>query len=148
MRPAIFTQYYRISSKAIESMIAATSAEGLTLTKTNGDYEDYNLQENDWTQLPTELWMKIIYQLRRRSLLQLSYTCWKLHTLCHDPNLWTKVSIDWQTIKTKTLITERLFSRSRVYKKKLNLTMLLLDSLIFYENCTSYGTADRKAQFN
>ena len=90
-------------------MIAATKAEGLTLTKTNGECEDYNLQENDWTRLPTELWMKIIYQLCRRSLLQLSYTCWKLHTLCHDPKIWTKVSIDWQTINNKTLFQRRIY---------------------------------------
>ena len=124
----------------LENMIAATNAEGLTLTKTNGECEDYTLQEYDWTQLPTEVWMKIIYQLPRRSLLQLSCTCWRLHRFCYDPILWTNVSIDWQTIKKnhKKAITERLFSRSRVYIKKLNLTILILDSLIHYENQTSW----------
>ena len=38
----------------------------------------------------------------------------------------------------KKAITERLFSRSRVYIKKLNLTILILDSLIHYENQTSW----------
>ena len=77
-------------------MIAATNAEVLTLTKTNdGECEDYTLQEYDWTQLPTEVWMKIIYQLPRRSLLRLSCTCRRIHKLCHDPKLWKNESIDW-----------------------------------------------------
>ena len=116
------------------NVITPPFAEGLSHYSHNGECEDYNPQENDWTQLPTELWMNIIYLLPRRSLLQLSCTCSRLHKLCHDPNIWTNVSIDWQTIKKKTFITARLFSRSRVDIKKLYLTMLFLDSLIHYKN--------------
>ena len=72
------------------------------MSNTNGEYEDYNLRNNDWSQLPTELWMKIIYQLPRRSLLRLSCTCRRIHKFCHDPKLWKNEAIDWEIIKRKT----------------------------------------------
>ena len=61
------------------NVITPPFAEGLSHYSHNGECEDYNPQENDWTQLPTELWMNIIYLLPRRSLLQLSCTCSRLH---------------------------------------------------------------------
>ena len=71
---------------------------------------DLNNHTN-WTQLPTELWMNIAHHLPIKSILNLSCTCKTLHDLCRDPCLWTRVSIDWQSIKKKTQITENLLVR-------------------------------------
>ena len=65
-----------------------------------------------WLQLPQEIWLVVLRYLPAPSLVAVSATCPALREVCRDPALWTRLSIDWQSIKNKTHSTEELLTRS------------------------------------
>ena len=65
-----------------------------------------------WLQLPHEIWLDVLRFLPAPSLVALSGTCRVLRDVCQEPSLWTRLSIDWQSIKNKTHSTEELITRS------------------------------------
>ena len=79
-------------------------------SKTEGEIGENDQSQTDWTRLPTELWINIFRWLPIKSRLNFSSTCKILHHLCQDPCIWTRVSIDWQSIK-KAQATEKFLSR-------------------------------------
>jgi len=57
------------------------------------------LQSETSILLPDEVWLCIMSELTRRSLLALGSTCRRLLQLSRDPALWTLMIVDWQAIK-------------------------------------------------
>ena len=55
-----------------------------------------------WTSLPSEVWLSILSLLPTPALISVSRTCRSLRDLGQDPGLWTRVSLDWQSIKNKS----------------------------------------------
>lgn len=64
-----------------------------------------------WTSLPGEVWLSILSLLPAPALISVSRTCTSLRRLGQDPGLWTRVSIDWQSIKNKSQSCEDLVIR-------------------------------------
>ena len=67
--------------------------------------------EVDWTSLPAEVWLAILRLVTTSTLASVARTCRSLRGLCEDPSLWTRLSLDWQTIKKRTASCEQLVSR-------------------------------------
>lgn len=80
--------------------------------KTSGDVAGGGEEGGvSWLQLPQEIWLVVLRFLPVPSLVALSATCPALREVCQDPALWTRLSIDWQSIKRKTQSTEELMTR-------------------------------------
>ena len=70
-----------------------------------------------WTSLPGEVWLSILRLLPNTALVSVSRTCRVLHSLGQDPGLWTRVSLDWQSIKNKAGSCEELVSRCQKLRR-------------------------------
>ena len=82
----------------------------------NEDQDD-QVRKPPWTSLPGEVWLSILRLLPTPALVSVSRTCRVLRSLGQDPGLWTRVSLDWQSIKNKAGSCEELVSRCQKLRR-------------------------------
>ena len=79
--------------------------------------DDDQVRKPPWTSLPGEVWLSIFRLLPTAALVSMSRTCRVLRSLGQDPGLWTRVSLDWQSIKNKAGSCEELVSRCQKLRR-------------------------------